>query len=142
MLNKNLPLILFTYIFLTILTSCTVYQSEGRKNFESNIVTNESINTNNLKPLGCGSHSLSEFRLAENKENEISENLTQEKFNRFSSTIEDFNQSQNRFYLSHTKNYLLIASTETNKNCLYMVSTDFSQQDLATLLRGLNDSTN
>lgn len=140
--NKNLPLILFTYIILTVLTSCTVYQSEGRKNFESNIVTNESIDTNNLKSLGCGNHTLSQFRLTEDKENKISESLTQEKFNRFTSTLENFNQSQNRFYLSHTKNYLLIASTETNKNCLYMFSTDFSQQDLATLLRGLNDSTN
>lgn len=131
---KKLAPFFFLLVLLHVNLSCSVYQNDGRKNFESDILTSEKISARNLQFLFC------EKKL---NSNDTLRNIAEENSN-LSPTIEsidtsiaEFNSLQSQFIVTRENSILHVLSLNTTRSCSYEMTQNFTQQDCADILRGL-----
>lgn len=138
--QKNAPFFILI-LLVSFISSCTVYQNDGRKNFESDIITNQNIDPKNLNFIECNGNEVMHFQTAllsaDNNDIEYSSQIEA-----FNIAIANFNSAQAKFLINNFKNQLLISSQNNNQSCLYDITDNFSQHDLANILRGLYESKN
>lgn len=131
---KKLAPFFFLLVLIHVNSSCSVYQNDGRKNFESDILTSEKISAHNLQLRFCEK---------KNNSNDILRNIEEESLDHsqtldsIDASIAEFNSIQSQFIVTKEDSILHVLSLNTTRSCSYEMTQNFTQQDCADILRGL-----
>lgn len=134
---KNLAPFFSLVVLLHVNSSCSVYQNDGRKHFESDILTSEKISARNLQLLFC-EDSFTTNNTIKSIEKEIS--ISPETRESIDMTLIEFNSLQSQFIVTRNDSTLHISSLNTPRSCSYEMTSYFSKQDCTDILRGLYDA--